>query len=52
MPVQTNLLAALLRRLPAGLLSRLDAWSYRVAQKRAQARREAGLLLAQQRSGS
>jgi hypothetical protein len=51
MSAQTKLLTGLLRRLPAGLLARLDAWSYRVAQQRAQARREAGLRLAQQRSG-
>ena len=39
---QTNLLIALLRRLPSRWHAALDAWSYRVAQKRAQRRREAG----------
>lgn len=52
MPARNTLLSSLLRRLPARLLAALDAWSYRVAQQRAQERREAGLRLAQQRSGS
>jgi hypothetical protein len=54
MPATVNhrVLSALLRRLPAPLLNALDAWSYRVAQQRAQKRRQAGLRLAQQRSGS
>ncbi len=39
---QTTLLTSLLRHLPSGWLAALDAWSYRVAQKRAQRRREAG----------
>jgi hypothetical protein len=52
MSASTRLLTSLLRHLPASLLARLDAWSYRVAQRRAQARREAGLRLSQQRSGA
>lgn len=52
MSASTRLLTSLLRLLPGAVLSRLDAWSYRVAQRRAQARREAGLRLAQQRSGA
>ncbi len=57
MPVvpRSSWLASLLRRLPAPLLARLDAWSYRIAMQRAQRRRDAGLrraqLAAQQRSG-
>jgi hypothetical protein len=39
---QTSLLTPVLRRLPSRLLAALDAWSYRIAQKRAQRRREAG----------
>lgn len=39
---ETTLLSALLRRLPARWHAALDAWSYRVAQKRAQRRRQAG----------
>ena len=39
---ETPVLSALLRRLPARWHAALDAWSYRVAQKRAQRRREAG----------
>lgn len=39
---QTTLLTPVLRRLPSPLLAALDAWSYRIAQKRAQRRREAG----------
>ena len=39
---QTTLLTALLRRLPSRWHAALDAWSYRVARKRAQRRREAG----------
>ena len=38
----TTLLAWVLRRLPSGWHAALDAWSYRVARKRAQRRREAG----------
>ena len=52
MPAQSNLLTPLLRRLPAGLLAALDGWSYRVAQQRAQKRRNAGLRVAQERSGA
>jgi hypothetical protein len=39
---QTSLLTPVLRRLPSRLLAALDAWSYRIALKRAQRRREAG----------
>jgi hypothetical protein len=39
---QTSLLTPLVRRLPARLLSVLDAWSRRVATQRAEKRREAG----------
>ena len=39
---ETTVLSAILRRLPARWHAALDAWSYRVAQKRAQRRREAG----------
>jgi len=39
---QTTLVTPVLRRLPSTLLAALDAWSYRIAQKRAQRRREAG----------
>lgn len=39
---QTSLLTPVLRRLPSRWLAALDAWSYRIAQKRAQRRREAG----------
>jgi len=50
----TSWLCSLLRRLPAPLLARLDAWSYRIAMQRAQRRRAIGLrraqLAAQQRS--
>lgn len=53
---RTTWLSAVLRRLPAPLLAKLDAWSYRIAMQRAQRRREAGLrraqLAAQQRSGA
>lgn len=52
MSASTRLLTSILRHMPASLLTRLDAWSYRIAQRRAQARREAGLRLAQQRSGA
>jgi hypothetical protein len=52
MTAQTTLLTPLMRRLPGRLVAALDAWSYRVAQQRAQRRRDAGLRLAQQRSGS
>ncbi|HMA07408.1 MAG TPA: hypothetical protein VKP68_06100 [Ramlibacter sp.] len=38
----TTLLTWVLRHLPSGWHAALDAWSYRVAQKRAQRRREAG----------
>lgn len=52
----TSWLTPVLRRLPAPLLARLDAWSYRIAMQRAQRRRAAGLqraqlAAAQQRSG-
>lgn len=50
--VRPGLLNPLLRRLPARLLKALDAWSYRIAQQRAQKRREVGTRLAQQRSAS
>ena len=54
--VRTSWLSSVLQRLPAPLLARLDAWSLRIAQQRAQKRRAAGLrrsqLAAQQRSGS
>lgn len=46
-----GLLIAILHRLPARVLKALDAWSYRVARQRAERRRQAGLRLAQQRSG-
>lgn len=53
--VHTSWLTPVLRRLPAPLLAKLDAWSYRIAMQRAQKRREAGLrraqLAAQQRGG-
>lgn len=53
---RTTWLTPVLRRLPAPLLARLDAWSYRIARRRAQQRREAGLrrarLAAQQRGGA
>ncbi|WP_168107923.1 hypothetical protein [Ramlibacter lithotrophicus] len=53
---RTTWLTLVLRRLPAPLLAKLDAWSYRIAMQRAQKRREAGLrrarLVAQQRSGA
>jgi hypothetical protein len=39
---QTTLLTRVLRHLPSRLIAALDAWSYRIAQKRAQRRREAG----------
>jgi len=52
----TSWLTPVLRRLPARLLAKLDAWSYRIAVQRAQRRRAAGLrraqLAAQQRSGA
>lgn len=44
---QTSLLTPVLRRLPSRLLAALDAWSYRIAQKRAQRRRDAGRLRAE-----
>lgn len=54
--VHTSWLTPVLRRLPAPLLAKLDAWSYRIAMQRAQSRRAAGLrraqLAAQQRSGA
>ena len=54
--VRTSWLTSVLQRLPAPLLAKLDAWSYRVAMRRAQKRREAGLrraqLASQQRSGA
>lgn len=40
--VPTTLLTSLLQRLPARWLAALDAWSYRIAQKHAQRRRQAG----------
>ncbi len=53
---RTGWLTAVLRRLPAPLLGKLDAWSYRIAMQRAQRRRAAGLrraqLAAQQRSSA
>lgn len=52
----TSWLSPVLRRLPAPLLAKLDAWSYRIAVQRAQRRRAAGMqraqLAAQQRSGA
>ena len=39
---QTTLLTSLLRRLPVRWHAALDAWSYHVAQRRAQRRREVG----------
>ena len=39
---QNSLLTPVLRRLPSRWLAALDAWSYRIARKRAQRRREAG----------
>jgi len=39
---QTSLLTPVLRRLPSRWLAALDAWSYRIARKRAQRRRAAG----------
>jgi hypothetical protein len=44
---QTSLLTPILRRLPGRLLAQLDAWSHRIAMRRAQKRREAGLKRAQ-----
>ena len=38
----TTLLTWVLRHLPSGWHAALDAWSYRVAQTRAQRRREGG----------
>ena len=46
-PARTSFVSRALRRLPARLLAALDAWSYRVAQRRAQMRREAGERRAQ-----
>lgn len=40
---RTTVVTRLIRLLPASVLASLDAWSYRVAQRRAQMRREAGL---------
>lgn len=52
----TTWLTPVLRRLPARLLAKLDAWSYGIAVQRAQRRRAAGLQRAQpapqQRSGA
>lgn len=39
---QTSLLTPVLRRLPSRWIAALDAWSYRIAQKRAERRRQAG----------
>jgi len=44
---QSSLLTPVLRRLPSRLRAALDAWSYRIAQKRAQRRREVGRLRAE-----
>lgn len=54
-PVHTSLLTPVLRWLPHRLLAALDGWSYRIAQRRAEQRREAGRrlqILKQQRAGS
>ena len=48
--VQTSWLTPVLRRLPSRWIAALDAWSYRIAQKRAERRRQAGRLLAAARS--
>lgn len=39
---RTTLIAALLRLLPSRWHAALDAWSYRIARKHAQRRRQAG----------
>jgi hypothetical protein len=39
---QTSLLTPVVRRLPGRLLTLLDAWSLRIAKRRAEQRREAG----------
>ena len=39
-PEQTSFLKSVLRHLPARWVAALDAWSYRIAQKHAQRRRE------------
>ena len=39
---QTSLLTPVVRRLPGRLLTLLDAWSQRIARRRAEKRREAG----------
>ena len=41
--VQTSLLTPVVRRLPHWLVAVLDDWSYRIAKRRAQRRREAAL---------
>lgn len=43
MDAKTTFVSRLLRLLPARVLASLDAWSYRVAQRRAQMRREAAV---------
>lgn len=43
MDTKNTFVSRLLRLLPARVLASLDAWSYRVAQQRAQMRREAAL---------
>ena len=40
---QTSLLTPVVRRMPRWLVTMLDDWSYRIAKRRAQRRREAAL---------
>jgi hypothetical protein len=48
--VQTSWLTPVLRRLPSPWIAALDAWSYRIAQRRAERRRQAGRVLAAARA--
>lgn len=41
--IQTSLLTPVVRRLPHWLVAVLDDWSYRIAKRRAQRRRNAAL---------
>ncbi|HKB55916.1 MAG TPA: hypothetical protein VKD22_18110 [Ramlibacter sp.] len=47
MTARTTFVSRAIRLLPAPLLAALDAWSYRIAQRHAQMRREAGERRAQ-----
>ena len=47
---QTSWLTPVLRRLPSPWIAALDAWSYRIAQKRAERRRQAGRVQAAAKS--